>query len=170
VVSQAYFYAVLPSEDYFTSYTPHPFLLNSECLPSTVSLASELIPMASTLIWEVSSIDRSLNVMECVFPSSCMETRLLVCRRWSFLNQLTGMLSWDSSTVNTAFSLSLAVTSLSGVRNLRRIPVKEKPTHYFHLLTEEYKIKWKKHYSIGSLYNNDDDMKTTTTMMTNYLQ
>lgn len=91
-------------------------------LPSTVSLASELNPIASTLIWEVSSIERFLNVMEWVFPSSSIETHLLVCRRWSFLNQRTRMLSWDSSTVNTALSLSLAVTSLSGVRNLSRIP------------------------------------------------
>lgn len=94
-------------------------------LPSTVSLASELNPIASTLIWEVSSRERFLNVMEWVFPSSSIETNLLVCRRWSFLNQRTRMLSWDSSTVNTALSLSLAVTSLSGVRNLSRIPIKK---------------------------------------------
>lgn len=88
----------------------------------TVNMAVRLLSMTSTRIMDVSSIVTSLKLRLWTRFWSDMCTTLLGWSLTSFLYQATGILSWDSSTENSAVSRSFTVTSLMGFTNSRRIP------------------------------------------------
>lgn len=91
-------------------------------LPMTVRLAMEGIPLASALIWQVSSRVTSFISRTCFFPSTWVTTVLLGWILTSFLYQVTGMFSWESSSSNRAVLPSFTVWSFIGEINLSLIP------------------------------------------------
>lgn len=91
-------------------------------LPMTVRLAMEGIPLASALIWQISSRVTSFISSTCFFPSTWVITVLLGWIFTSFLYQVTGMFSWESSSSNRAVLPSFTVWSFSGEINLSLMP------------------------------------------------
>lgn len=91
-------------------------------LPITVRLAMERIPLASALIWQISSRVTSLISSACFFPSTWMTTVLLGWILLSFLYQVMGMFSWESSSSKRAVLPSFTVWSFIGEINFSLIP------------------------------------------------
>lgn len=103
-------------------------------LPITVRLAMERIPLASALIWQISSSVTSLISSACFFPSTWMTTVLLGWILLSFLYQVMGMFSWESSSSKRAVLPSFTVWSFIGEINFSLIPNKTRSYELAHMM------------------------------------